>query len=285
MRKYLTFLLLTAIFGGVFAQKDMSIIVATYNLRLNTLTDKENAWPFRKENVKALIQFHDFDIFGTQEGHYDQLMDLLELQGYSYTGVGRSDGKRGDEHSAIFYKTTRFKLLDSGDFWLSETPDKPSKGWDATCCNRICSWAKFEDLQTKIIFFFFNVHFDHEGKVARRESANLILQRIRNIAEDYPVICVGDFNADPDDEPIQIMQTALSDAKTISQTPPYGPDGTFNNFNYNASLEEKDRVDYLFVDDKIDVLKYGVLSDAKNQAFFSDHLPVMAKIVFKKSYK
>ena len=114
------------------------------------------------------VRYHDFDIFGTQEGFLEQLTDLLEMNEYEYTGHGRDDGKDAGEHSAIFYKKDRFKLLDSGDFWLSETPDKPGLGWDVTCCNRICSWAKFRDLGTSKEFFFFSVHFDHQGIIARK---------------------------------------------------------------------------------------------------------------------
>ena len=131
------------------AQKLDPIIVATYNLRYNTKNDGINAWPNRKENVKALIQYHELDLFGTQEGLHDQLNDIAELKEFAFLGAGRDDGKEAGEHSAIFYRKDRFKPLQSGNFWLSETPDKPGKGWDATCCNRICSWAQFNDLKTR----------------------------------------------------------------------------------------------------------------------------------------
>lgn len=111
--------------------------VATFNLRMDTEKDGVNAWPNRKEMVKGLIRFHDFDIFGTQEGFKHMLDGIAELDGYAYIGAGRDDGEEAGEHSAIFYKTTRFDLLDKGNFWFSETPDVPGKGWDVTCCNRI----------------------------------------------------------------------------------------------------------------------------------------------------
>ncbi|MDR1860343.1 MAG: endonuclease/exonuclease/phosphatase family protein [Bacteroidales bacterium] len=260
------------------SSKKADIRVATYNLRLNTTGDGENAWPNRKEEVKALIRFHDFEIFGTQEGLPEQISDLCEMSEYRYIGGGRDDGKNKGEHSAIFYKPARFQLLDSGDFWLRETPETPGKGWDATCCNRICSWGKFKDLQSRKTFFFFNVHFDHQGVVARRESGKLMVQKIREIAGDNVVICTGDFNSTPDSEQIHTMKGLLNDAREISVAPPYGPEGTFNGWDFNAPL--KTRIDYVFLSKQITALKYGVLTDSKNRRYPSDHQPVVVDIEF-----
>ena len=268
------FLCLTAM-----AQKEKAIRVATYNLRMDTPNDRDNAWPNRKENVKSLILYHDFDIFGTQEGFVHQLKDLCEMPGYTYVGAGRDDGLSGGEHSAIFYKTNRFKLLESGNFWLSETPDLPGKGWDATCCNRICSWAKFKDANTKKTFFVFNVHFDHQGVVARRESGNLMVQKIKEIAGDNPVIFTGDLNSTPETEQVQTIQTIMYDSYRVTAMPPYGPVGTFNGFQFNALL--KDRIDYIFVSKHFSVSKYAVLTDALEQHYPSDHMPVVADVEIK----
>lgn len=262
---------------NVSAKNNNEIKVATYNIR--NLSDKdENAWSNRKEKVKALVLYHDFDIFGTQEGFLTQLQGLCEMQGYTYTGNGRDDGKDAGEHSAIIYKKDRFKILDSGNFWLRETPDQPGKGWDATCCNRICSWAKFKDVQSKKEFYFFNVHFDHQGVIARKESGKLMVQKIKEIAKDALVITTGDFNSTPETEQIQTMQTLLNDSYKITQAPPYGPTGTFNGFKFDAPM--KDRIDYIFVSKQIKVLKYGVLTDALYQLYPSDHQPVVADIRF-----
>lgn len=260
-----------------FSQKNTPINVATYNLRYNTANDGVNAWPNRKEMVKALISFHEFDIFGTQEGLRGQLDDIAELKNFAFLGSGRDDGKQAGEHSAIFYRTDRFKVLKSGDFWLSETPDKPGKGWDATCCNRICSWAKFKDLKTKKEFYFFSVHFDHQGVEARRQSGKLMVKKIQEIAKDAPVICVGDLNSLPDTEQVKEIQTILNDSQKVSAMPPYGPEGTFNAFKFDAPM--KNRIDYIFTDKRISVLKYGVLTDAKEQRYPSDHQPVVIKAV------
>lgn len=121
------------------------INIATYNLRLNVASDGPNAWPLRRDAVRAQIRFHEFDIVGTQEALPDQIDDLAAMPGFAFVGVGRDDVKRAGEHSAIFYRSTRFDVEAHGDFWLSQTPDKPSKGWDAKCCNRIATWAKFHD--------------------------------------------------------------------------------------------------------------------------------------------
>ncbi|KAA0991995.1 endonuclease/exonuclease/phosphatase family protein [Dyadobacter aurulentus] len=261
-----------------FAQKN-TINVASYNLRYNTANDGVNAWPNRKENVKGLIQFHEFDIFGVQEALVGQLRDVAELKEFTFIGKGRDDGKEGGEHSAIFYKKDRFKLLQSGDFWLSETPDKPGKGWDATCCNRICSWGKFQDLASKKEFFFFNVHFDHQGVEARKESGKLMVKKINEIAGKATTFLTGDFNSTPETEQIKAIQGILNDTHEVTKQPPYGPEGTFNSFKFDAPMDK--RIDYIFVSKNIDVLKYGVLTDAKEQRYPSDHQPVVIKALIK----
>ncbi|WP_138989467.1 endonuclease/exonuclease/phosphatase family protein [Larkinella sp. C7] len=262
-----------------FSQKDTPITIATYNIRYNTKNDGINAWPNRKEEVKALIRFHEFDIFGTQEALRDQLDGIAELPEFAFFGAGRDDGQQAGEHSAIFYKKDRFEILKSGNFWLSETPDKPGKGWDATCCNRICSWAQFRDKTTKKKFYFFSVHFDHQGVKARQESGKLMVQRIKEIAKDEPVVLVGDLNSTPETEQVKAIETILSDSYKATAQPPYGPVGTFNSFKFDAPM--KNRIDYIFVKKGIDVLKYGVLTDAKDQRYPSDHQPVVIKAIIR----
>jgi endonuclease/exonuclease/phosphatase family metal-dependent hydrolase len=265
---------------SVLAQKaGVPLRVATYNLRMNTPNDGADAWPNRKELVKNLVRYHDFDVFGTQEGFQGQLTDLTELPGYAFVGKGRDDGKQAGEHSAIVYKKARLTLLQTGDFWLSQTPDRPSLGWDATCCNRICTWAKFRDVQTRRDFFFFSVHFDHEGVEARRQSGKLMGQKIKEIAKDAPVICVGDLNSTPDTEQVKTLQALLHDSYLATAQPAYGPVGTFNGFKLDAALA--DRIDYIFVSAAFQVLTYAVLTDSMRGHYPSDHFPVMAEVVLK----
>ncbi|MGB9988550.1 endonuclease/exonuclease/phosphatase family protein [Massilia sp. SM-13] len=252
-----------------------SLNIATWNLRMNTASDGLNAWPQRKELVKSLVRYHDFDVFATQEGLPDQIADLDGMAEYAHVGVGRDDGRQAGEHSAIFFKRQRFALLRSGDFWLSQTPDRPSLGWDATCCHRIVSWAQLRDRQTGRSFYFFSAHFDHEGEVARRESAKLVLNKVREIAGTAPVIVAGDFNSVPETEQIRAMQAALRDAFEASEKPVYGPVGTFNAFRIDSPLNE--RIDYIFVSPQVRVLNYAALTDSRNGRFPSDHLPVLVR--------
>ncbi|QJD77204.1 endonuclease/exonuclease/phosphatase family protein [Spirosoma rhododendri] len=261
------------------AQPANTMRVASYNLRYNTPNDGADAWPNRIEMVKSLIRYHKIELFGTQEGLRGQLNDVAQLPGWAFVGKGRDDGKEAGEHSAIFYKKDRFDLLTTGDFWLSETPDKPGKGWDATCCNRICTWARFRDKQTKKEFYFFSAHFDHQGVEARRQSGRLMVEKIKAIAKNEPVIFVGDLNSTPDTEQVKTIQASLQDAYQATKQPPYGPVGTFTGFKSDAPLN--DRIDYIFVSKSIDVLSYAALTDRLDQRFPSDHLLVVADVVIK----
>jgi len=253
--------------------------VATYNLRYDNPGDGPNAWPARKEMVKALIRYHEFDILGTQEGLSGQIADLAQMEEFEHVGVGRDDGKDAGEHSAIFFRKSRFALLDKGDFWLSETPDRPSFGWDARCCHRLASWARLRDRASSRVLYVFSVHFDHEGEQARRASADLMLKKIAAIARGEPAICVGDFNSTPDTVQIRTMSTALRDAYQASRTPPYGPAGTFNDFHIDRTAT--DRIDYIFVDRHFEVLNYAVLSDSLDRRYPSDHFPVVSRVVLR----
>lgn len=253
--------------------------LATYNLRLNTPSDGPNAWPHRKDRVLALARFHDWDVFGTQEALPDQIADMEEaLEGFARIGVGRDDGAAQGEHAAIFVRRSRFEILRQGHFWLSETPERPSKGWDARCCHRIASWVELRDRRNPAAgsFYVFNAHFDHEGTVARRESARLMLSRWRELAGPAPSLLIGDFNSTPDSEPITLLASSLLDARQSSQTPPYGPVGTFNGFRIDAPMDQ--RIDYVFHTPGIQVLKYGVLSDSERGRFPSDHHPVVVTL-------
>jgi len=252
------------------------INIATYNLRYDNAADGANAWPARKEMVKALIRYHEFDIIGTQEGLADQIADLARMEEFDHVGVGRDDGKRAGEHSAIFFRKSRFALLGKGDFWLSETPDRPSLGWDARCCHRLVSWARLRDRSTSQVLFVFSVHVDHEGELARRASVDLILRKIAEITRGEPAICVGDFNSTPETVQMQTMAKAMRDAARVSKAPPYGPAGTFNGFRLDAAM--RDRIDYIFVDRHVEVLKYAVLSDSFDRRYPSDHHPVVARV-------
>ena len=275
------FLLLTAT-TVISAKSNESHVhkISSFNIRMDTPNDGDDAWPNRKEMVKGIIRFHDLDIIGTQEGFKHQLDDILELPDYAYVGGGRDDGKDKGEHSAIIYRKDKYEVIENGDFWFSETPNIPGKGWDATCCNRICSWAKFKVIKTGKEFYVFNSHYDHQGQVARKNSSLLLLEKIKEIAGDFPVFATGDFNATPDSEPIQTLSKSgfLLDSYMITKEPPYGTVATFNSFQLNAPM--KNRIDYIWVTSGIEVKKYGVLNDVHYGHFPSDHFPVVIEAKF-----
>src|SRR4051794_28130038 len=201
MKRFILFGLLLMLEIAGDAQSYLNVM--TYNVRLNVNADSLNAWPFRKDELASVILFHDVHVLGVQEALPEQMEDLRErLPGYRSIGVGREDGKNKGEFSAIFYDSARLQVLESGTFWLSQTPSVAGrKGWDAAI-TRIVTWSKFKDRRTNLIFFHFNTHFDHKGPIARRESAKFLLTRIHEIAGDAPTICTGDFNSRPKDEPI-----------------------------------------------------------------------------------
>lgn len=278
MKRAIILLIICLAIGSVTnAQKNQPINIISYNIRLNVSSDGVNAWPNRKDNVKALVKFYDADILCVQEALPEQFDALLENTDFDVVGVGRDDGKRKGEFSAIYFNKNRFTKKAGGTFWLSLTPDVPSKGWDAAL-NRICSWVKLYDKSNRKEFIVFNTHYDHIGVQARIESAKLIKRKIQEIAPKLPVVFTGDLNVTPETEAIATIKSFLTDAKEISIEPPYGPTGTFNGFKWESPL--KDKIDYIFVNKSFKVQKFAVLSDSKDQRYYSDHLPVFAKLFF-----
>ena len=279
--KRLIFITLILVSNLISAQ---NIRIITYNIRYNNPGDGINAWPNRSQQVAALLEFHQADIFGLQEALIGQIQDIQkQLPHMKWVGVGRDDGKEAGEFSPLFYNSKKFKALKSGWFWLSQTPEKPGLGWDAAC-NRICTWLLLEADKKDQQFMVFNTHFDHQGTKARTESAKLILQKIKELNRDnLPVILTGDFNLTPEQEPISVITRELKDSRSISKDAPYGPAGTFNGFKFDSPLKE--RIDYVFVNNLVEVKQYGVLSDSKDQRYPSDHLPVFVNFELKKEKK
>jgi endonuclease/exonuclease/phosphatase family metal-dependent hydrolase len=266
------FLLLTSV--TINAQK---IAIGTFNIRFDNPRDTGNLWVDRAPIVSNLIRFHDFDVLGIQEGLKNQVDDIATaLPEYALYGKGRDDGQDAGEHSAIFYKKDRFTLLKSGDFWLSETPDKPGKGWDATCCNRICSWVYLEDKKTKKRFYTFNVHFDHQGVVARRESGKLMLAKIKEIAGQAPVLFTGDLNGGRDSEWYRTLATSdlLTDVFTKVKFP-YANNSSMNGFR---TPRGRTVIDHIFMTKQFTASRWGILTDSYFGKYPSDHFPVLAVV-------
>ncbi|MFZ0491474.1 MAG: endonuclease/exonuclease/phosphatase family protein [Salegentibacter sp.] len=279
MKKPIFFFLFLFVQISLYSQ---TMEIMTYNIKYANENDGENSWSNRKEFITNQLKFYEPDAFGVQEA-VKQQMDYFKdhLDGYDYVGVGRDDGKEGGEYSAIFYKKSRLKVLKHDTFWLSETPQKPSKGWDAAY-PRICTYALFEDQQTGEKFWYFNTHFDHIGDKARKESAKLIWKKIQELnSEDLPAILSGDFNLEPDTESIRYLSEKMDDSKAISEGVVFGPEGTFNGYEFDKPVTR--RIDYIFLShEDFKVLKFGVISSSKDLRYPSDHLPVMVKLELKK---
>ncbi len=286
MRKL--FLLVLPLLAALSSQAKQSapasapVNVMTFNIRYDNPEDSLDNWKFRKDRVANAIRFYDADIVGTQEVLHNQLEDLKQrLPGYGVIGVGREDGKEKGEYSALWYKKDRFTLLDSGYFWLSETPEVAgSLGWDGAC-ERIASWAKLQDKISGRKFFALNTHLDHVGVVARRESISLILDKVNKLSGGLPVIVTGDFNANPDSDVIKHVTDPknsqhLTDSRQIAAIV-YGPAWSFHDFG-GIPYARRPLIDYVFVRNGLKVSRYGVLAETENNAFLSDHAPILVTV-------
>ena len=263
------------------AASAQSLYVGSYNIRYQNYEDNVigNGWEKRCPVVCDQLNFEHPDIFGAQEVLEPQLRDMLQrLDGYDYIGVGRDDGKQAGEYAAIFYDKRKLRLVDNGHFWLSQTPDKPSIGWDAACV-RICTWGLFEDNATGLQFYFYNLHMDHIGIVARREAAKMVVERISQRA-NTPVILTGDFNVDQNDEIYTILTQSgqLVDTYTAARLR-FAENGTFN--AYHQERKTASRIDHIFVSPQFTVDRYGVLTNtywSDQRRLPSDHYPVFVRL-------
>lgn len=249
----------------------------TYNIRYDNPYDGDNRWDLRKNELADQIKFYEPGILGIQEGLNHQVKYLdSSLADYSWFGVGRDGGKTKGEYCAIFYKKSDFEIIKGNTFWLSETPRKISVGWDASM-ERICTWVLFRGKSSDQQFYVFNTHFDHIGKVARQNSASLILKKIEEInTGSLPVFLMGDFNMEPLEEGIQIIKSKLDDSKNAASLVGFGPDATFNDFKFIETPTIL--IDYIFTSKNIGVKKYAVLTDSKEKRYYSDHFPVFVEI-------
>lgn len=253
------------------ALQAQSFKVMTYNIRYDTPHDSVNQWSNRKHKVVALLKNYTPDIFGVQEALYNQVSDIQKnLSDYSYIGVGRDDGKKKGEFTAIFFRTDRFTLLQQNTFWLSEKPNQPgSKSWDAAI-TRIATWAMLEDKQNKQRFLFINTHFDHIGEEARLRSAELLKAKASELAPDVPVVITGDFNCSREEAPYH----ALTNTELIELIDPAPePKGTFCTFKVGGM--ECRAIDFIFITNEWRADGYKVIDDNDGKYYPSDHLPVM----------
>ena len=266
-----TFILL---FSAFLVEAQLKLM--TYNIKYANENDGENSWSKRKAHLAAQLQFYEPHIFGVQEALSDQLEFLkAELAGYDYFGKARDDGSQKGEFSAIFFKAEKLELLEQGTFWLSSTPETPGKGWDAAY-PRVCTYGRFRIKASNKEFWVFNTHFDHVGVEARRQSVRLIKQKIQKLNKnELPVILMGDLNLEPETVEIEFLTSHYKDTK-IAAEHIFGPVGTFNGYKFNEPVSR--RIDYIFTEGDVKILKYAVLSDSKDLRYLSDHLPVFVEL-------
>ncbi|WP_224490919.1 endonuclease/exonuclease/phosphatase family protein [Robertkochia flava] len=246
----------------------------TFNIRYDNPDDGKNAWSNRKTEVVKLIATHAPDIIGLQEALPNQVSYIHEhLDGYSFIGHGRDGVNTNSEATPIFYNNHKFELLDQKLFWLSETPEEISKGWDAAL-NRIALYGKFRNMETGVLLHILNTHLDHRGETARRRSAELLLDFIRKKElEGQQIVLMGDFNAIPEASSLGTLKKLLFDAREVVQQPASGPEATFNGFDTDKDPDK--RIDYIFVKN-LSVKTYQCIdSKRKNGLYPSDHFPII----------
>ena len=282
MKKLIYLLLSSLLFISSCNTKPLELNVMTFNIRLDVPSDSLNSWQYRKDNAAEMVRMNDVDILGMQEVLLNQMNDLKErLPQYTAIGVGREDGADKGEFSPIFYKKDRFSAIESGTFWVSETPEVAgSKGWDASYI-RVATWAILKEKTTGKEIFAINTHLDNDGLIARKEGGNLLLKKAEELGKGLPIVLTGDFNDTPQSEAIKNITDAskanyLVDSKTIALKTS-GTDWTFHNFGRLAE-SERPLIDYIFVSKQIKVQDYAVLPDTLNGTFVSDHKPVLSKI-------
>ena len=262
----------------------IDIRVATCNVRYMHADDAGNGWEFRKERLADALNSIHADVIGTQEAYFEQKQFLKKrLKGYKVVGVGREDGKKKGEHSAIFFNKKRFRALECGNFWLSETPDVPSLGWDAACI-RIATWAFLEEKSTGKKFFFVNTHLDHVGVQARREGVSLLCRKAKEIGGDCPMVITGDFNIYKESDDIAFIKSmGLCHVYDIAEEKKLQP-ATWHGYQ---DMEEHVRsvrqevpqiIDYIFINQG--KCSYYEIMEPKGPdgGFLSDHCPVFADI-------
>lgn len=267
--KYIKLGFLLCLFSAAVVAQDLTVL--SYNIRYNSQSDGEDLWDLRKSELVDQIQQHSPDSFGVQEATAAQMQYILEaLPEYAYVGVGRDDGASKGEYSAVFYLKEKFEVLESNTFWLSDTPEVVSKAWDAAL-PRICTYAKLKAHYNGREYWHFNTHFDHIGKIARNESAKLIINKINQMTKKgSAVVITGDFNTQPEEAPIVTIKMDFKDP--LDALALEGPKGTFNAFVIGATLDR--RIDYIFFRG-LTPLKYTHLDEKRaNGRWISDHLPV-----------
>ncbi len=274
-------------------KSEPNLVVMTFNIRYGTANDGENNWANRKEMVCDVLRRHDPDIVGLQEALRFQIDDIrAALPEYAEIGCGRDDGKTKGEYSGILYRKDRLDVADSDTFWLSDTPEACGSITWGNACTRLCTWGRFTRKNGGRPFYFFNTHLDHVSQFSRDKSAILLAQRIRDRAHADPVIVTGDFNTGENNPVVRYLKgeqespvggnglaknpTVLVDTFRVLH-PDAQQVGTFNGFKGNGSGA---KIDYIFTQPGVEVLRAEILRDSKDNRYPSDHYPVTAVLRF-----
>jgi endonuclease/exonuclease/phosphatase family metal-dependent hydrolase len=251
--------------------------VMTYNLKYAS-QEGANAWPDRLPIMVECLKGLEIDLFGTQEGVYEQLKDLARaLPSYEWIGLGRDGGSHG-EFMAIFYRKDRFDPLEIEHFWLSDTPSVIGSTTWGHSNRRMVTWVRFKDLLLQKEFYFWNTHLDHANQQAREKAAALIRSRVEKLNRKLPVILTGDFNAAGRDNKAYdiLVPDTFSDTWFMARERQGEGLGTFNGFR--RIPRDNRRIDWILLQGEAEVLSSKIVTFARDGQFPSDHFPVVAEL-------
>lgn len=256
------------------AQESEGLKVMSYNIRLGSAQDGTNSWALRYTATGEMLEDQKPDVFGVQEALEYQVRYIEEMCGYESVGVGRENGKKEGEHMSIFWNKKAVSMLKWGTFWLSETPEKPSKGWDAECF-RTATWALMKDKKTGKKFYFVNTHLDHKGTEAQKNGLKLIVDRIAEINTDgLPMVLTGDFNIEPKNPALKDLDAHMQSARKIAVK-------TDDHATYNGWGKSSTMIDYIYVSGFSSCPEYQTVTKRyEDRKFISDHYPIFARLIF-----
>lgn len=273
----LLIMLPSVVSAGNKSPREYDLKVISYNIRMGPAKDGTNSWEFRYPATAMMIDDQKPDIFGVQEAFDFQIRFIEEnFKNYKSVGVGRDDGKSEGEFMSIFWNKKTVKMIKWGTFWLSETPDKPSMGWDAACM-RTATWALMKDKKTGNMFYFVNTHLDHLGEEARKNGLKLIVSRIQSVnSKGYPMILTGDFNTRPDTAALKELEGKMLSARDTA--PKTDRNGTFNNW---GKADPDAIIDYIYYSGFSTCTEYHTITEKYGEwKYVSDHYPIYAKLIF-----
>lgn len=260
------------------SQGPAGIRVMSFNLRRPVIFDMGNNWGFRKDAAVRAIELVDPDVLGTQECVGSVARDLDErLPGYARVSAGRNDGRNSGEMTAVYFKTARFTLLDSGHFWFSTSPDRPGKRSWGAWWPRMATWVHLRDDYTGRDFFAFNAHFSSASRNAREHSAVLLREQVFAIAGDAPAVVLGDFNTAEGTAPYETLTAdgTLVDTFRVVHAVPGRDENTRHRFGGGTRGE---RIDWVLATSRLRVNASGILNQKINGRWVSDHFPVAAEL-------